>query len=409
MRDLLGYNQKVGDAVAMAFFDQVDEYSDSPFTSSISSSLRLSYLEHTSSRGFFTANRNTLGRYSGDVNRYLSGGQGNAAAWFALTTQPQNNPYMLYQASQRQLDSLTTGAQTAKKQELGWGNGFISWCAGEKSDELAPVHVSCRTDSGAKGFIDETTHLCVANANSNVPGGVCTMKDGNPGKIQTPGAIIHKYTEKAVVDSGMDQFIKADDLDAAFGAILTAMANKVLSDVGGLLGASVHTSSDGGRTLVDDLNTYSDNNSSSEASTATDNGILSDAVSAQQYQSAWGTIRSTASSAASALTKVVNSCGAAALSARPPFGMRYSDQVTAAQNALTRDVNPLIAQADAAIKSQTKPTLEDTTFAQQNAQSNGAAIDSPSGSLTVSGGTIIDRMALLNTNAARVKQDVCDN
>src|SRR3989344_524183 len=135
--------QTVGDSQALAFFDQFGRNSNSPFAYSISSSLRNNYLSQTSLAGFWAANMNTLARSSPNVNAYLAGNwsQGGVAAWFALTTQTQNNPYTFYQTSQSQLSGLigpgVGGATGARLAELGWGQGFTSWCGatGETSED----------------------------------------------------------------------------------------------------------------------------------------------------------------------------------------------------------------------------------------------------------------------------------
>src|SRR3989344_3437476 len=117
VQDVNGMMQRVGDIQANAFFVQFGRNSNSPFASAISSSLRTNYLWNTSSAGFFAQNRNTMYRYSPNQNAFLSGdwSQGGIGAWFALTTQNQNNPYTFYQASQSHLASIVGGAQAARK------------------------------------------------------------------------------------------------------------------------------------------------------------------------------------------------------------------------------------------------------------------------------------------------------
>ena len=131
VQNLQGNLQTVGDTQALAFFAQFGRNSNSPFASAITSSLRTNYLQNTSSAGFWDANKCTLSASSPNIDDYLKGdwSQGGTDAWFALTTQDQNNPYTLYQRSQNQLASVVTSATAARLAELNWGQGFLSWCS----------------------------------------------------------------------------------------------------------------------------------------------------------------------------------------------------------------------------------------------------------------------------------------
>jgi hypothetical protein len=63
-------------------------------------------------------------------------------------------------------------------------------------------------------------------------------------------------------------------------------------------------------------------------------------------------------------------------------------------------------QADANTLSNMPPSDADVTSAQAQTQTTpppDGAVDSPTGSLNVSGGTIIDQMALISTNAAALQ------
>ena len=99
--------QTVGDSQALAYLRQVG-MTNSPFAGSISSALRNDYMTKTSLAGFWAANMNTLERSSPDVPAYLAGNwsQGGVKAWFALTTETQNDPFSLYQHTQAQLAAV---------------------------------------------------------------------------------------------------------------------------------------------------------------------------------------------------------------------------------------------------------------------------------------------------------------
>src|SRR3989344_391892 len=182
VQNLQGNLQGVGDSKASAFFLQFGRNSNSPFAGSITSSLNNNYLQNTSSAGFFAANQNTMARYSPNPNAFMAGNwsQGGVGAWFALTTQDQNNPYTFAQASERHLAAVVGGAQAARKAELDWGQGFLSWCG--PNDASAPVS---EEEFPVAGGIN--------------PGDSCYDKDGNLGTIKTPGASI-----KAAFDNASD-------------------------------------------------------------------------------------------------------------------------------------------------------------------------------------------------------------
>lgn len=210
VQNLAVHLQSVGDVAALSLIAQIGQNTaafNSPFGSSIALALQTRYAQQTSLAGFYAANQCTLSKSSPNVTSFLNGNwpQGGAAAWFALTTQSQNNPYMLYQAAQSQLGSNVSQAQTNRRQDLLQGNGFLSWC---------PSGATSNTSSGG-------------GINPQPP---CTNANGTPVMAQTPGSTIKSYLD-ANLGSGIGQLVSAQDLDAAIGAIATALANRV---VGGL-------------------------------------------------------------------------------------------------------------------------------------------------------------------------------
>ena len=420
VQNLQGNLQRVGDIQANAFFVQFGRNSNSPFASAITSSLRTNYLWNTSSAGFFAANRNTMSQYSPNPNAFLNGdwSQGGVGAWFALTTQTQNNPYTFYQASQSHLASIVGGAQTARSTELNWGRGFLSWCG--------PATAANTTDEGDGTEMEGTA-----------PGDACYNKDGTRGTIQTPSSIIHDYTQKAVVNAGIDQLISAQDLDAALGAIAAAMVGQVLNGVSGLFGAS--TPQGGRPALTTQLQGYSAGNTTVSASATSIVQTVQANLSA--YTSAWQTIAASANTASSSVTALVAYCNSQ-MTEEYASPTAINAQLTAAQIART-EIAPVLAQSQSALSSvaptqtlarkvqadassassitsattgavgaistdvQTlavmPPSASDVAVAQQNAQPFGGARANPAGSLTVSGGSLVDQMNLISTNAAALQ------
>lgn len=448
VQNLQGNLQKVGDARAMAFFVQFGRNSNSPFAAAISSSLRTNYLQNTSLAGFWAANRSTLPQFSSNVNAFLAGdwSKGGTAAWFALTTQPQNNPYMLYQASQSQLASLVANATAARLSELNWGQGFLSWCGATAEGETG--------NTGGTG---------------KAPGDACEDDgNGNRGVIKTPGSTIKAALDK-VLGVNQDKLVQLGQLANQVGQILgnvatvfqtVNFAQQILGGAGsgGLFGIG-QASATGARSPLMQYQNAPGYLGVTQGQVYQDAAKLPAASSdplarINDYELSWNTIRASATAAATAINGLVNFCTVAAdtlaadtsdenvsSGSRASFISASRAQATEARAALTTVVTPIIARADAATKiiadaramvakvqSQLTsgrndasgayiadvealrtmpPTTLDGANAQQEARAFGRAVASPDGSLNVSGGSLIDQMNLVSTNAAGLKASVC--
>ena len=406
VQDLQGNLQRLGDTQALAFFSQFARNSNSPFASAIASSLRNNYLQMTSAAGFWSANRSTLEQYSPNVNSFLAGdwSQGGAAAWLALTTQNENNPFLLYQASQSQLSSLVASAQSARTQLLSWGQGFMSWCG---------------VDTSSASSNPENVDPVLANEGGTSPGDPCINADGTAGDIKTPGSIIHDYTQKAVVNTGFEQLISSNDLDSAFNAIVSALLNKVLGGVQGLFGAS-----EGSGSVTRQMQGYSSSSSGATGSASeTAQTVLSNIST---YTSAWSTIKAAAEIASTSVQSLGAVCSAEAGAAQLAFTTKILPVFTQAKTALDAVVPTqafalkVQAEASGTASSGTSlaadvstllsmpPSASDIASVQQNATVTGGATADPVGSLIVRGGTIVDQLNLIGANATALKNSpVC--
>jgi len=421
--------QGVGDAVAISFISRTATAFNSPFGSAISLSLQLKYNQQTSLAGFFAANKSTLvtpTRSLASVNSFLNGNwsQGGIPAWFALTTQSNNNPYTLYQAAQSQLGSSVGQAQTNRRQDLIQSQGFLSFCsttatADETQSAAAAAYQQCQDTNGVNAdCLSAYTGAGGSTSLSNgvKPGDSCTNGNGTPGTIQTPGSILHDYTQKAVVNTGMEELISAQDLDQALGAIAMALVSQVISG-SGLLGASTPSSSSR-PAITAQLQTYSGDTSSSSGSAISISQTMLTRLTT--YTTAWQTIVNAEQAASSTVIQLGNTC---------------PNQANAVQTALTGELAPVLTQWQSAmsaikdtrtlaLKVQTEstsattptavatlstdtqllaiapPSATDVMLLQQEAQVLGGATANPAGSLTVSGGTKLDQMNLIGTNAA---------
>lgn len=448
--------QTVGDVRALTFFDQFGRNSNSPFARSIVSNLRKEYLSETSLAGFWAANMNTLARSTPSYRPgFLAGNwpQGGVQAWFALTTQTQNNPYTLSQNAKSQLGTIigpgVGGATGARAAELNWGKGFLSWCG--------PIDQSAAAPSGGTK---------VEGVN---PGDPCTV-NGKPGIIKTPGSVIVETLNKTL-GGQQDIITRMGNVGPEINGILRnigtvmqtvnfaadILGNSSLSSAtGGLLGSDQPSSSSGTSRLRQFQSTPGNlgvTNSTvyQNASTLTISGteMLS---RVEQYESSWNTIGSAAAAASTTLADLANFCIAAQTTARTVLtDETYQDltnflnastaQAAAARTAITTQVAPVLARVASAattsaaarvmvekIKNEANagaeevansyladlqtlqtmaPTNTDLSNALENALSTNRATAVPAGSLTVIGGSLLDQMSLVSTNAAALKSSVC--
>ena len=434
--------QGVGDAVALSFIAQTVSGFASPFGASISLALRTTYAQQTSLAGFFNANRCTLPGTPQSQRAFLAGNwsQGGVGSWFALTTQPQNNPYTLYLAAQSQLSNSIGLAQSNRRQDLIQAGGFLSWCG--SSDTLAgELNAQDAQNAALESSLSGTPSPQVIN-----PGDSCTNSDGTPGNILTPGSVIHDYTQKAVVGAGIDQLVSATDLDQALGAIAMALVSQVLGggsgSSGGLAGASRSSA-------VTQLQNYAANNTAAASSAIST--AQSKLTQVATYTSAWQTVAAAANTASTSAAHLSNVCTAAAASysgSNGTFVSAATAQAAAAQTVILSKIVPVFIQARTATSSASTtqafalkvqveatsvssltsastgaagaltadlqtliampPSSTDVVMAQQNAQAYGGATASPAGSLTVSGSSLVDQMTLISTNAAALETTVCN-
>ncbi|MEK7135646.1 MAG: hypothetical protein AAB831_00610, partial [Patescibacteria group bacterium] len=354
--------QTVSDVRSLAYFDQYMRSSRSPYTGSIVDALRKDYLNKTSLAGFWAANMDTLARSSPNVNAYLNGNwsQGGVAAWFALTTQIQNNPYTKYPRAQSQLATIVGsgvgGATGARLAELGFGQGFASWCgasdgtlgalttnSSQLSKALAAYEAANTANNTARAAADANpndaaakaaaekaaadvnaagTRVAAEKAASNAsplgvnPGDPCTNKDGTSGTIKTPGSVIVASLNK-VLGGQQDQVVRmgnvGGEINKILGNIATVIktvdfATKLLGGPGsgGLFGVDTPT----GANQVSPLRQYTNQPGNLGV---TNSGVYKTAATLPssgpdmlnriaQYEPAWNSIRNAANTASTSVT-----------------------------------------------------------------------------------------------------------
>ena len=304
-----------------------------------------------------------------------------------------------------------------------------------------------------------------ASARGISPGDSCFNSDGIPGTIQTPGSAIHGYTQKAVVGLGIDQLISAKELDNAFGAIVGALMSQVIGGVTGLFGATQPSNSGNNRSsIVTQLQQTS--GISAQASGSSGTISQSSLSNISNYTSAWNTITTAANTASTTLDSLAIDCRTAANDAEQhpnleegktgAFVSAARAQASAALTAIAVSIAPVIAQARSAISSvqETRtlatrvdtesaaaatnhsttadataalnrdiatlatmpPSISDVLNAQSAAAVTNTAVSlprpvypdtTPTVSLSVSGGSLVDQMNLLSTNAEALRSSVC--
>ena len=451
--------QTIGDIQTNSFLSQLTSSSNSPFANAIASSLRTSYLQDSSLAGFFASAESTLNQATANVTGFLNGdwSQGGTTAWFALTTQDQNNPYTLYQMAQNQLASLVSSASAARQQELSYGNGFLSWC-GSTNNNLPSTQT---TTVPPATTTPTTTPSAVAN-----PGDPCTNKDGTPGTIQTPGSVIA---------AGLSQSLNYQNQKLVGMGNVGPEINSILGDIGSaisiiksakqLLGGN---GSGGG--LAQTQQEVSQGSSQSDFSSLTSSGVIGSFAGTilpnmlsniSIYGAAWNDIATSAEMASTTIVQYVepaaNTYGIQAQAAiAKMIGNKYiiDTQVASdmqaiaaftpvpgtqgtnfAQQVINNEIAPVLAQAaqasstiaaaqtmikkieneqnstvagsqgaflaDVQTLSAMSPTTSDVAAAKQDDQTfgNNLALADPTGSLFVSGSSLLEQMKLLTTNA----------
>jgi hypothetical protein len=420
------YLRATADVQALAFISEITAQSNSPFASAVASSLRVNYLQSSSAAGFWSANQCTLYQVSPNINGYVAGdfSQGGWGAWFALTTQPQNNPYNLYYRSQAELAARTAAAQGQASTQLGYSNGFFSWCGGP-----APASVPNPSVPGVTGT--SGSDAAAAAAAAAIPGG-CVKSDGTLGTTQTPGSVIYSSLSK-VTGSGIDSLVSVQDFNQMVSAIMSALIFKVVSSLTGVSTSGYTTQLQSANPL--DATTTSGQTSGQSIAESASGDIATRSGEIAAYASAWQTIAGAAQAASSSVAALL-SCEAANQVDDAPYGAEQAGpteiapllgqaaqasttasyaramalQVSAdasstaagvagAEGALAADLQTLLAMP---------PSTSDAGAATAQATASGEATSSTPVSLLVSGGTLLDQMQLIGANAASALA-ACEN
>lgn len=431
VQNLQGHMQLVGDVQALSFLSNFSQQSNSPFAGAIASSLRTNYLQETSEEGFFAANQCTLDEVSSNPEAFLSGdwSQGGLGAWFALTTRQENNPYALQANAKRALEGRVAGAQDARRNELNWGDGFLSWCGGNS----------------------ETGDLSVA-------GVACVNPDGSPGSILTPGSIIGAQVNKAL-NIPIDRLIGVGNISPEINSILgdISVAMNTVNFASQILGSGNSFGLAGSGSVSSPLSRYRNDDGylgvsqasvfRSAASIPASGSELLNRVGL--FEASWNTIGGAADAAASDANALAAYCAAEIDKAEKQILGNFEQSsntllqqfITEAKairasalGAVTGQIAAVQTQASsartqsAAARSQVQkvqtslqsntttqeayladvnllqtmpPSFEDVAVAEQESTVFNAA--GPADSMSVSGGSLVDQMRQLSANAQSLR------
>ncbi len=263
--DLQGFLTNVADQVIGEFiYGSELSFLCSPFQLQVRVALALNFQPYQNKA------RCTLSSVVGNVNSaFTNFAAGGWPAWFAMTTNPQNNPYGSYLMAQSELSVRIASAQYTNTKLLEFGRGFFSF---KQCSSQSPITTYSDGTSGTGGTF--TTYYPGQDPYKTDPKANCT--------IVTPGAAIQDQLSK-VLGTDIDQLELANDINSIISALVGQLIKQGLLALGGVKGLSTQNGQFGGGTALD---VYVANAQSAEISGRQSAGLSLVDVSiakAQQY------------------------------------------------------------------------------------------------------------------------------
>lgn len=216
VQDLDGFLLDVADDTVGLFLEELGgplSFICSPFKLDVQISIALAY-ENQRNTGHIAGSCTLTGALE-NIEDFLGGSfkdGGGWDAWFEITNKPEMyTPYGQALAAKAQLDINLLNAKNREVKVLEFGKGFLSKkeCTDvEGDDEYGPPAQTC--------------------------------------KIVTPGEVISNSLNKHL-GTGVDALIGADEFNEIIGALISQLAQKVITGAGGLLGVSTASASGGGQ------------------------------------------------------------------------------------------------------------------------------------------------------------------
>lgn len=190
----------------------------SPFKAEVQLALIKNYLQDGSGNYACSLKvlKNNYDQFMGDFSK------GGWTGWFEMTQNDNSNPYGQYLNAQQQL-AVNIGTQQNKyKDQLGQGNGFLSF---EKCPDANVV---------TQAMIDANNALIAAgnlkpenNALDGLQAGGCI---GDKVAV-TPGTVLQSKIVNAL-GSDTNRLIQADELDELISALMNQLVNKIMGSIG---------------------------------------------------------------------------------------------------------------------------------------------------------------------------------
>jgi hypothetical protein len=198
--DLQGFLLDSADQVAGDFIynDPSLNFLCSPFQLDVKIALATTYQQQ--SHGRFTEEAQcTLSDVTDNVEGFLNGSfsEGGWDSWFEVTQNPVNTPTGAYLAAEGEMYARIVDEQGRQIEELGWGNGFLSFKVCSDTDVASGKQTDC--------------------------------------DITTPGTVIANQINKSL-GAGQDALITADEINEIIGALFAQLAQQAITGINGMLG-----------------------------------------------------------------------------------------------------------------------------------------------------------------------------
>ena len=216
IEDLEQFLMNQGNVIAEGFLTEYGSKINMPFSTDIEIALGENRNSSFIERMTPTLNREEYSKFTGGENDSFSGG-GGWNTWYELTQNPANNPMESYLAAKSEMESRVANNEQIQKEQLDWGQGFLSW---RECEERSGASYSESSSEDGDGNITYSS--------SATPGqGDCSKW----GPVQTPGSVIKDQLNEHL-STGLKRTEIATELGQIVDAFLNQLATKALSGEG---------------------------------------------------------------------------------------------------------------------------------------------------------------------------------
>jgi hypothetical protein len=168
------------------------------------------------------------------INGFTAGDfrQGGWPAFVSLTTEPQNNIYGAYLTAESDLSWRVANAQAQQRDELGAGNGFLSWRDPKCTRDPAKYNRELQATVNGPGVL--------GSDGVEMPAEVKPVKTKLDCPVQTPGSVISGSLQNNL-NGPLRELEIADEINEIVNALFAQLVTQVLQK--GLAGVSSRDSS----------------------------------------------------------------------------------------------------------------------------------------------------------------------